>query len=295
MQTAVEYRLLIRRYLLGDLTEAERELLEDKIMCESGLFKELLIVEDELIDEYVREKLPEKERNLFESSFLHHNEERHQKLRFAWALKTYVSRKPRPMTLRSEVKARTAGNRGRFFTALFRSPQVAFGSAMAVAFMAVVLGVTYSVVSVRYLQDDVAQIQARQKDPEKPVRTQNENLLTSTEEALHPVTLLMPGGMRSAGETPRVTILPETLLMSFELDMAADEYESYRVVLTTEGTEVLRQELLQAQDLGDRIIISLELPAAVLPYGDYQIKVEGRTGSREYEYIDTYNFRAIVN
>jgi hypothetical protein len=101
--------------------------------------------------------------------------------------------------------------------------------------------------------------------------------------------------MRSGGDTTRVTILPETLLMKFQLDMAANDYESYRVLLTTEGTEVLRQDLLQAQDLGDRIIISLEIPAAVLPYGDYQIRLEGKTGSREFEYVDTYNFRAIGN
>ena len=77
--------VLQRRYLLGDLSEAEQQLLEDKIMCERVLFRELLVVEDELIDEYVCKKLSDSERITFEKKFLHNNEERQRKLRFARA------------------------------------------------------------------------------------------------------------------------------------------------------------------------------------------------------------------
>jgi len=298
MQTAVEYRLLIKRYLLGDLTEPERQLLEDKVMCEGGLFRELLVVEDELIDDYVCDKLSENERNFFEACFLHHNEERRQKLRFAWALKTYVSRDPGPQSAPAWVEPRQKQHYRRFLSLLFPRPQVALGAGLAVAFMTIVLGVAYSVVTVSGLQNEVAQIQADQRANDDTLTPETKELMPASpgtnRESFHPSMLLMPGGMRSSGQTTKVNILPETLLVKFRLDMAMAEYENYRAVLTNEGMEILRQDLLSAQDLGDRIIISLELPAGVLSYGDYQIRIYGKSGSDEHEYVDTYNFRAIV-
>jgi hypothetical protein len=298
MQTAVDYRLLIRRYLLGDLTEPERQLLEDKIMCESGLFRELLVVEDELIDEYVCDSLSDTERTAFEASFLHHNEERHRKLRFASALKTYLSRDPKPQPVQTSAEPRRMRNWGRSFSSLFMPPQVAMGSAVAVAFLAVILGVTWSVVKVSDLQNDLAQIQAVQRESDETVSSDATRLATESldiaRDTFPTATLLMPGGMRDSGQMTRIHIEPETLLVKFELDVAMDDYESYRVILVTEGVEVLRQDLLKAQDLGDRIIITLELPATVLPYGDYQIRLEGTISKDQHEYMDTYNFRAIV-
>lgn len=61
---------LLTRYLLGSASAAEREAVEDRFFVVQSRVDELLQVEDELIDDYVRGRLTESERALFEENFL---------------------------------------------------------------------------------------------------------------------------------------------------------------------------------------------------------------------------------
>lgn len=58
-------RRVLRRYLLGELPEAERTQLADKYFVDEVLFDELLDVENELLDQYVRAQLSPEERKNF--------------------------------------------------------------------------------------------------------------------------------------------------------------------------------------------------------------------------------------
>ncbi len=80
----------IRRYLLGELSDGERETLEREILRNEDLFEEILIVEEELADEYVAGTLNQEERADFESHFLA-TPERRQEVRFARTLNRYVT------------------------------------------------------------------------------------------------------------------------------------------------------------------------------------------------------------
>jgi hypothetical protein len=56
----------LRRFLLGQLSEPERVEVEQRLMTEESLFQELLLLEEDLTDEYVFGDLPEAERGRFE-------------------------------------------------------------------------------------------------------------------------------------------------------------------------------------------------------------------------------------
>ncbi|MEJ7616641.1 MAG: hypothetical protein WKF30_06655 [Pyrinomonadaceae bacterium] len=58
------------RYLLGDASDAEKIRLEEEYFGDDGFFGQLLVVEDDLIDAYVRGELSESDRERFEKSFL---------------------------------------------------------------------------------------------------------------------------------------------------------------------------------------------------------------------------------
>lgn len=58
------------RYLLGELSEKRRARLEEKVLADERLFERLLIVEDELIDAYVRGELVADRRSRFEARYL---------------------------------------------------------------------------------------------------------------------------------------------------------------------------------------------------------------------------------
>ena len=80
---------VIRRYLLGQLTEDERQQLEERIMVDTELFNRVLLAEDEMVEEYVQGELSESERAGFETSFLSTPDGR-QQVSFAKALSEYV-------------------------------------------------------------------------------------------------------------------------------------------------------------------------------------------------------------
>jgi len=57
----------IRRYLLGELTEADQAALERELPMDRGKFDQVWAVENELIDSYVRGELSRADRKRFES------------------------------------------------------------------------------------------------------------------------------------------------------------------------------------------------------------------------------------
>jgi hypothetical protein len=72
------------------MVEADLSEVEERLMSDSNLYEELLILEDETIDRYVRGEMSEGDRASFEGYFLESPEHR-LKLRFARALSKYVN------------------------------------------------------------------------------------------------------------------------------------------------------------------------------------------------------------
>jgi len=101
----------IRDYLLGKLTEDERETIEERLMVEDELFEELEILKGELIEEYHEGELTGKERKSFEHGFLSSPEGRQRQM-FAVAIDTLEQhRQPQPVGLLERISN------------LFRKPQ----------------------------------------------------------------------------------------------------------------------------------------------------------------------------
>ena len=81
---------VLRSYLLGTLEAEPRAELEERILCDPAIYDELLLLEEELIDQYVAGGLSEAERQQFETYFLI-TAERQKKLRFGQLLKRHLS------------------------------------------------------------------------------------------------------------------------------------------------------------------------------------------------------------
>jgi len=95
MTSHSEGDLQIREYLLGNLSEEDQRLADERLLTESGFLDDLLAGEDDLIDDYVCDDLSQGNRSKFEQHFLC-TPERQQKLKFAIALNRYVSNVPQP-------------------------------------------------------------------------------------------------------------------------------------------------------------------------------------------------------
>jgi hypothetical protein len=82
-------------YLMGELPEPERALLEDQFVAHEETFRQILAIEAELYDSYVRGSLPAERRARFEQRFLN-TPEQMERLAFSRALLQSKSRAVNP-------------------------------------------------------------------------------------------------------------------------------------------------------------------------------------------------------
>jgi hypothetical protein len=96
------------RYLLGELSSREQDEFEDRYFADSALHEQLLAVEDELIDAYVRGDLSAQRLDHFEYWFLR-SAERREKLKFAKALTRHRLEEPQIEQL-ADTRSRSEGS-----------------------------------------------------------------------------------------------------------------------------------------------------------------------------------------
>src|SRR5262245_19813912 len=112
MSQEVQDEARLRKDLLGELTEAEQEALEQQLLTDNELFEQLPMIEDEVIDDYLSDELSASEREGFENRFLA-APERRRKLSFALSLRRYVTAQgettPSPVSAESTSRANSRG------------------------------------------------------------------------------------------------------------------------------------------------------------------------------------------
>jgi CHAT domain-containing protein/Tfp pilus assembly protein PilF len=87
----LEEDAILKQYLLGALTqESQQQQIEQRILSDGKYFTQLQLVKDELIDEYLDDRLTGEERKRFEDYFLI-TEGRQKELRLARSLRRYVA------------------------------------------------------------------------------------------------------------------------------------------------------------------------------------------------------------
>ena len=90
-----ENEVKLRDYLLGSVSEVDREQIERRLMVEDEFFGLLEATEDDLIDEYVSEDFNPTDRNRFEKNFLT-TTERRKDVEFARQFRHYLKKPPVP-------------------------------------------------------------------------------------------------------------------------------------------------------------------------------------------------------
>ena len=90
MKPDLEMQTRIKSYVLGETDEAESEAIEKMMLTDDELFEELLMIEDQVIDQYLTQKLSPELRSRFEKNFLV-TPERFEQVKFARAFDRYVS------------------------------------------------------------------------------------------------------------------------------------------------------------------------------------------------------------
>jgi hypothetical protein len=251
----------LRRYLLGNLPKSRQEQLEQRVLTESEINEELVATEDELIDEYLGEKLSAQERQQFESHFSF-PAERQRKIRFGRSLRSYLASLPA-----SDLQRNSKGAKSAFFLTapvawLARNPILGMSLALLLC-----VG-TFAVCWLIY---------------QRPTQTgvSQPTLAIS----------LVPGTARSEGSTPRLRRPQAYSTVEVELEIGKNDYQTYQIELLKEHESLKNFKSLQAQMKDGRLVLIVVVDGSLFDVGDYTLKLSGISESGQPEFKDQYQLR----
>lgn len=279
---------LARKYLLGDLGEAERTKVEERFF-EQTEFSELLSeAEYDLIDEYVRDHLSRYDRERFEKCFLI-SERRRESLNVA---KTLFHLEALP----SERKVRGTGSTfpGQRWLVPLKPHRLVRSYAFATAVLLLLSIGAWLFVEKSRLRSEIAQLPAA-INSSQPHQASEENRqlepgISQVEQKAAParrpnssrttlLTVLSPGYRDDRGPT-ELAIPRATRMVRLQLNLnAGDEYFRYDVELQRVNGELIRrwQRLTSRRDRAQRIVL-VEVPAAWIKPGQYELALKGKSG-----------------
>lgn len=322
---------LVRKYLLGQLPERERERLEVGLLRDDQYYESLAAledeVEDELIDQYLDGELTEPEREHFERVFLKVPERAH-KLKVIKDLKERAPvRTPEPVRSDARAKSFTTPRSNAPWNplvAIFQNPMVGFS--MAAALLVAMLCCLWLVINSNRLQEQLRYAQSQgQADPVlkeqlEQLRKSNEELtaqLRTSEERLanleqqqkdrqnqspNPTfasVILSPSLRGSGGQSVSTLNLTSgatraRLTLNVQ-DVDPKDYKRFRaLVKKTSGAEVWRSENVKLQGRGTGARTTLTLPIERITAGEYTVDLEGVTPDNQSEPLGLYFFRAVA-
>lgn len=314
---------LAKRFLLGDVSESERAQIEDRLLADEDFFQELLIVEDDLIDAYVRDELSASERGLFEQGYPT-SPSRRARIEFAKTLLASVSGKPASVvpaviTAHEREPARPVSWWHTLFGGLFiRRPAFGFTMAAVVALLVVVLGglwvltertrtpsapqeaqvsppINAPPMPVTPRETPSPQIAEAERPPSNSGKETTELPTRETPKRTAPVVAtftLLPGALR--GESGTRLVLPAgTTEARLRLGMEGEAYKKYRATLwTPEGRQVWSRGITNGSS-PNSARLTLSLPANLLKNGDYVLSVSGANADGDWQSVADYSFRVV--
>lgn len=327
METKVTNEELIARYLLGDLPEEEQCRLEDRAFLDRDYMRNIVAVESDLIDEYVRGGLSDSERLRFESLFLV-SAERQRKVEFARALANVIPRATAEDAIRPATVLAPPSWWNSFITSL-GGLNPAFKFSMAVAALILVIGGSWLIAETFRLRAQVAQLQAEQQTRRRQeeilrqqvdgARARSEDLaaqlrsererseelarqLERDQSRERPAGLsfiasvfLPPGIPRDAAERPKLVVPQAAGVARLQIGLEReDEYKTFRVeIRTVQGQEVWTQDNLRPRQSRAGRVVNLVIPGSALGVGEYELTLKGVIDNQNTEDVRYYYFDAL--
>lgn len=270
MGTNATQQQTIREYLLGRLPFAQQAQFEEGLLTSDEIYQELVIVEDELVDEYLREELPASDRESFESHFIAAPE--HQaKLRFARTFRKYVAESPEYQVAADEHNAEVPPTQAIRLSSRWlgflpiRNP--VFGYAMTAAVILVAVGVSWNV---------WRNLNSSPRDPGRVLSF-----------------VLTPGLSRGEGEeSNRFTVTADAGTVRLQLLLPENRHESYEAaVVDAESRTLTTKRNLPKELVNGQTAVVLDVAASLLSAGDYRVKLSGVNPDGKSEGVASYSFR----
>jgi anti-sigma factor RsiW len=307
-----ESEQLMRRYLLGELSESEQSALEQKYFTDPQAFRQMLEAESELVDSYVRGQASKEVTERIEQSYLDHPARR-ERVKFAAALTNRIDEFEEPVTTREQMTLPVSWWQTQL--AWFRSSGPALRVSVALAILLVMIGGVWIFVESRRRQrefDQAAAIrdeerrrrereQSQSTDPKQAIVNSNSqqvpqpspNPTESSAPRVVSLTLAV-GGVRGSDTTgtPTLVIPPGTTQARLLLNLKDNNYSTYRASLKTiNGIEVFSQTNVKPAKTRTGASFVFTVPVIKFVAGDFVLSLQGVNPDGEVDDLSKSLFR----
>jgi hypothetical protein len=295
-------------YLLGDLSEPEVTALERDFFSNPEVFARLVQAETELVDDYVRRRLPPQLKARFEQHYLS-DARRLARVEFAEALATKIDE------VESAEEARPSGVRARW-----QEPLLALGAgglwriSVAAALALLFASTGWLLLQSRRLRGELAQSETARARDEQRTRDLQGQLLselerlkgrsgtpttqsaTSSTPTLVSLLLTVPSARApDAGAPSTLAISPEIREVRIQLAMDVAEYARYQVSLNAvAGPVVFTRQHLAPRKMDTSVLVAVTVPADRLAAGDYMLTLSGERPGAPPETVSQLLIRVVT-
>ncbi len=310
-----------RRFLLGKMSEAERFAFEENFIADEDSFELTRVVEDELIESFVRGTLSADEREKFERHFLS-TEARRRRVAFARTMLDKLVANKEKITVASKIEIAEASSVWNSIKNFFKFPQIALAVS---ALLLMIFGgliwlinpnqpeIVRSVTPTPTIEifqpnqnstaNQIVQVDSNANiaetnsvnknnlpnaNRELTNKNQNSNLPKQNPINVTPFIALFAGTVRSEGKMSELNLPKNASGANLQLNLESQDYKIYRVeIVDPDGNLIVRNNNLKVRNLR----INLFVPAAKLPKGEYIIKLSALNPNEENESVADYSFR----
>jgi hypothetical protein len=305
----------IKSYLLGELSEEEAERLEESLFTDDEVFSEVQAAEMSLVDEYVRNELSHEARTRFETQYLV-TAERRQKVSEARLFHDELNA-IRPMPEISQEKAgwfERAFGSWRFPAMQYASAALVLVLAISTGWLFYDGWKTRNELAMtrnslvnsqtalneqlaekeNELKEKLAEQRGNDSESLSALQTEVENLRRQLEDVKRKspntntsfpqsptiATILLP--VARGGMTPitTVTITKDTKVLNVKIPVAADDGDSFEVLVKHDGNLVLKASI-ETTESSEGKILALALPSRAISTGKYDVVLKSNKGTEK--------------
>lgn len=277
----------VRRFLLGDLDDAERQVIEGLFITDLRSKERILFAEEDLIEDYLENNLTASDRVKFLAQYGETPQQK-RKLRITGLLKEYALGETAQQTPINTEHSPANQKWPNFAKLLTPRMLLIFVPVAAMLTIAIVIGAGWLIA----LNTRRTQEQARRTQLERELAELNTPSNRTQTPPQMDVIVVPPGSTRTVA--PQVEIKPSTATRVVELRLLwtqKDQYPSYRAVLRRlANNEQFKIENLHLENMSERTLIRLRLPAQLLRPGLYRVEVSGISSDAKLQLPEEYNF-----
>jgi hypothetical protein len=312
----------LTRYLLGALSEEEAERLDQLSIADEEFALRLNVVENDLVDAYVRGELKGEAQDRFDKHYLR-SPKRLEKVEFSRALlrhqtesPTAVSRRVRTEDDAPHVRSPQEESDARDGWRWLNVPRLGLRWGPAAAATVMLLTASFLFYENKGLRqeesetrDQQAALNRRAQELERQLREQRvansglakelESLRTSlpASHALATIVAVLAPPTRGVGQIPSISLPTGTDQVLLRLQLEADEFPRYQVTLKDPATNRIlwhTTDALRANSEGNVKVVSVSLSAKLFKPQSYILELSGLSAIGEPELVSSYPFRVLL-